>query len=194
MRSKAKRPIIIILVIVCSMLLGLLTDVLWSIIDKAKYPQEYDELVEKYSAEYDVPEYIIYSIIKVESNFKPRAKSGVGAVGLMQMMPKTFNWLTGDEHLGEHLDARKLEVPDVSIRYGTYYFRYLWDKFNSLDVALAAYNAGEGNVNEWLEDSEYSDGKGGLKDIPFYETENYVIKVNNAIEHYKKLYYKDKEN
>ena len=112
----------------------------------------------------------------------------------MQMMPKTFNWLTGDEHLGEHLDARKLEEPEVSIRYGTYYLKYLMDKFELLDTALAAYNAGEGNVAAWLENEKYSDGKGALTNIPFSETENYVIKVNNAIDHYKKLYYTDKEN
>ena len=177
-----------------SLLLGLLTDVVWTLVDKANYPQSYNELVEKYAEVYGVPEYLIYSVIKVESNFRPRAKSDVGAVGLMQMMPKTFNWLTGDEHLGEHLDARKLEEPEVSIRYGTYYLKYLMDKFELLDTALAAYNAGEGNVAAWLENEKYSDGKGALTNIPFSETENYVIKVNNAIDHYKKLYYTDKEN
>ena len=194
MKQKTRRTLIIVLVIVLSLLLGLLTDVVWTLVDKANYPQSYNELVEKYAEVYGVPEYLIYSVIKVESNFRPRAKSDVGAVGLMQMMPKTFNWLTGDEHLGEHLDARKLEEPEVSIRYGTYYLKYLMDKFELLDTALAAYNAGEGNVAAWLENEKYSDGKGALTNIPFSETENYVIKVNNAIDHYKKLYYTDKEN
>lgn len=193
MRSKTKRPLLIILVVVFSLLLGVFTDVAWDLINRAKYPQKYEDSVKKYSAEYDVPEYIIYSIIKVESNFKPKAISTAGAVGLMQLMPKTFDWITGDEHLGEHLEFESLKDPNVSIRYGTYYFKYLWNKFKSLDIAIVAYNAGEGFVLEWLKDSRYSDGSGNLTDIPFPETENYIIKVNKAIEHYKKLYYKDKE-
>jgi soluble lytic murein transglycosylase len=107
----------------------------------------------------------------------------------MQMMPSTFEWLTGEEHLSENLSAHTLYDPEISIRYGTYYLRYLYQKFDcNWDTALAAYNGGEGNVAKWLADPKYSDGEGNLTDIPFTETEKYVKKVNDAIETYKKLY------
>ena len=171
----------------------MLTDATWDLIDRANYPRIFEESVKKYSAEYDVPEYIIYAIIKVESNFNSKAMSKAGALGLMQIIEQTFEWLTGDEHFNEHLEFEKLKDPDICIRYGTYYFRYLWKKFDSLDLAFVAYNAGESFVREWLKDGRYTDDEGNLIEIPFSETEYYVIKIDRAIGYYKKLYYKDKE-
>ena len=142
----------------------------------------------KYAAEYDVPPEVIYAVIKVESNFDATAESSVGARGLMQMMPKTFEWLTGKEHLGEYKSALMLYDAETSIKYGAYYLRYLYDKFENTETVLAAYNGGEGNVAKWLKDSKYSkDGK-TLSDIPFKETENYVTKVVAEIDTYKKLF------
>lgn len=162
--------------------------------EKMIYPQRFESQITKYSVEYNIPEYVIYAIIKTESDFDATAVSSVGAMGLMQMMPSTFLWLTGSEHLGEGLPAEALFIPDVSIRYGTYYLEYLYKKFDrNWDNAFAAYNGGEGNVAKWLDDPRYSDGEGGLKDIPFKETRNYVKKVNTAMEKYKELYYEPNE-
>ena len=154
----------------------------------------YHKIISKYSQEYDVPEHLIYAIIKTESDFRPRVISQAGAIGLMQMLPSTFEWLTGDEHLGEHLDVASLTDPDVSIRYGTYYLKYLMQKFPIVNTAIAAYNAGEGRVAKWLDTSEYSDGNGVLTYIPIEETRLYVEKVNSSMDHYKNLYYTTKEN
>ena len=154
------------------------------------YPTEYREYVSLYANKYGIPEYIIFAVIKVESDFDPNAVSGAGAMGLMQMMPKTFNWLTGDEHLGEYLPVDALYDPEVSIRYGTYYLLYLLRKFDyNRDAAIAAYNGGEGNVASWLRDARYADGKGVLKYIPIKETRVYLIKVNLASCAYENLYY-----
>ena len=101
------------------------------------------------------------------------------------MTPKTFAWLTSSEHLGENLTPDELFDPEVSIRYGTYYLKYLFTRFHNWDTVLAAYNGGEGNVAKWLADDEYSNGDGTLKYIPFKETRNYVKKVNQAIDNYK---------
>ena len=111
----------------------------------------------------------------------------------MQMMPSTFEWLTSSDHLDENLSPNDIFEPEVSIRYGTYYLRYLFEKFYNWDTVFAAYNGGEGNVAKWLKDKRYSDGKGNLTDIPFKETREYVKKVNRAMDYYKKTYYKDKE-
>ena len=192
MNRSTKRMIAITVIIVISILLGFAVDLIWDSIEKSAHPDEYLSYVRKYAYEYNIPESVIFAVIKVESNFDTEAESVAGARGLMQMMPSTFEWLTSEEHLGENLHKNKLFDPEISIRYGTYYLNYLYAKFDrNLNTALAAYNAGEGNVAKWLDDPDYSDGKGNLTYIPFKETRNYVTKVNNEIDTYKKLYYQD---
>ena len=192
MKSKYRRPIAIILILVTAIFVGLLVDVCWSALEKVAYPRKYSEYVTKYAEEFNVPEDFIYATISVESSFDPEAISRAGARGLMQIMPSTFEWLTSDEHLGEHLTPNMLYEPEINIKYGVYYIKYLYTKFDyNFDLVSAAYNGGEGNVSQWLLDERYSDKKGGLKDYPdeFGETENYVKKVREAREMYQKLYY-----
>ncbi|MBQ8141312.1 MAG: lytic transglycosylase domain-containing protein [Clostridia bacterium] len=186
---QVKRFLAILLILCISIGIGIALNEVWNFIDKKTHPLSYEEIIASASEEFDVPQYVIYATIKVESDFDPNALSSADARGLMQMIPSTFEWLTGDEHLGEHLPAVKLYDPEVSIRYGTYYLSYLYKKFDyNWNNAFAAYNAGEGNVAKWLKDEEYCDENGNLTNIPFEETENYVKKINRAIESYKKLY------
>ena len=188
------RAVAVILIIALSLGVAIGLDFLITKTEENIYPLEYTEFVGMYAKEYNIPEYVILAVIKIESDFDPHATSHVGAMGLMQMMPDTFEWLTGGEHLKEYLPAASLYSPDVSIRYGTYYLLYLYRKFDyNWDTALAAYNGGEGNVTKWLADPEYSDGEGNLTYIPIRETRNYVKKVNAAIDTYKKLYYNQNE-
>ena len=185
---KAIIAVVLIIAVALGAAYGL--DRLFGRVEESAYPQKYSEHVTKYASEYNIPEYVIYAVIKVESGFDPLAKSSVGACGLMQMMPSTFLWLTGEEHLNEGLPESAIFIPEVSIRYGSYYLLYLYRKFDhNWDTVFAAYNGGEGNVKKWLENPEYSDGNGNLTDIPFSETRSYVKKVNTAIENYKELYY-----
>ena len=184
--NSTKKIISLVCIILAAVILGLAVNFLWIFIERQLYPKDYEEIIARYSDEYGVPEYIIYATIKVESDFDPNALSSAGAVGLMQMMPSTFEWLTGESHLNENLRAKDLRNPEVSIRYGTYYLAYLHRKFDyNWDTVFAAYNAGEGKVREWLSDSEYSDTKGNLTNIPYKETRDYVKKINDAIEIYK---------
>ena len=194
MRNTAKRPIAVIIILLISLFLGLAMDTVWDIAEKKTHPTDFSSYVKTYASEYNIPEYILFAVIETESGFDKDAESSVGARGLMQMMPSTFEWLTGPEHLGERLPSSKLYDPEISIKYGTYYLNYLYKKFDyNWDNTFAAYNAGEGNVAEWLESDKYSDGKGNLVNIPFKETAHYVKKVNDNIEIYKKLYYKNNE-
>ena len=158
-------------------------------LDESAHPLEYSEYVTKYSKEYGVPEHVIYAMIKVESNFDPFAVSKADARGLMQMMPDTFKWLTDSGHFNEHLPVEAMFIPEVSIKYGSYYLSYLYGKFKNWNTALAAYNAGEGNVAKWLKDAQYSDGNGTLTYIPFRETRHYVTKVETEADNYSGLYY-----
>ena len=189
--SSRKRTLIIIAIVLGAILLSVIANLVITLVQKTSYPKKYEELVEKYAFEYNVPEYIIYAVINTESGFDPNAKSSTGAFGLMQMMPNTFKYLTSDRHLDEEIEFEELADPDTAIRYGTYYLRYLFDKFHKWNVVFAAYNAGEGRVSEWLDDVEYSKDGETLNKIPIRETRNYVKKVNKAINYYKDTYYRN---
>ncbi len=190
MTRSAKRITAVAIITVLAILLGFAVDFVWGKFEQKAHPQSYMSYVRQYAYEYNIPEPVILAVIKVESDFDVRAESSMGAIGLMQMMPATFEDLTSDSFLGEHLDVSELYNPDVSIKYGVYYLNFLYEMFDrNLDTALAAYNAGPGNVKKWLANPEYSDGNGNLTNIPFTETRNYVSKVNNEIDTYRKLYY-----
>ena len=192
-RNKTNYGFIVLVVLIISILFGFSFDIVCTAVEKRIYqkPEEYAPFAEKYSAEYGVPENLIYAVMKTESGFDSSAISSKGAIGLMQLMPSTFEWLSKDI-LREHLSSGMLYDPETNIKYGTYYLSRLYNRFGDWDTALAAYNGGEGNVSEWLADTRYSaDGKKLIIDnIPdeFSETENYVKRVNKALEKYKKLY------
>lgn len=147
------------------------------------YPLEYEEYITQYSAEYDLDPYLVCAVINAESNFHPSVESHKGAVGLMQLMPSTGEWVAGKIGI-ENYTADVLNDPDVNIRIGCRYLHDLLEQFDgNIDYALAAYNAGPGNVKEWIEtDAE-------LNDIPYPETENYVKKVKAFHEIYQGLYH-----
>jgi len=151
-------------------------------IEERLYPLKYTDYVEKNALQYGIPSEIIYAVIKTESNFRHDAISSRGAIGLMQIMPETFEWLL--TRTKDDFDSTMLYDPATNIRYGTYLLSILYKEFMVWDTVYAAYNAGIGNVKKWL---DAQDGK--LTDIPFNETANYVVKVNKAKEMYKKLYY-----
>ena len=157
-------------------------------IDQALYPREYCDFVEQYAAVYDVPVNLVYAVIRTESGFDPEALSSVGAVGLMQMMPSTFRWLT-DDMLGEGLADEMLYDPETNIRYCVYYLRRLYDRYGDWLTACAAYNAGSGRVDAWLDDPTMVDLMGNLIEsrIPFEETRAYVRKIKKAYTAYERL-------
>lgn len=189
MRRFSKIAIIAIIIAV-SILFGVAVNLLWSAFRRYVYPDNYLNYVQQYAYEYNVPEPMILAVIKTESDFDPRAQSSAGAIGLMQLLPSTFLELTSDKHLSENLSEEDLYIPEINIKYGTYYLSLMHKQFdNNWDNALCAYNAGPGNVSKWLSDPEYSDGNGNLTYIPFKETRNYLKKVNKQTEIYRNLYY-----
>ena len=131
-----------------------------------------EPFIEEYSEKYQLDKELVYAVIECESGFDTHAVSKAGACGLMQLMPKTFWWITDTED-GE-LD---IFDPETNIAAGCKYLKYLFGRFDNLETILAAYNAGEGNVSEWLRNPEYSDDGKSLKIIPYPETSIYVQKV-----------------
>ena len=149
-------------------------------------PLPYKDVVFRYSDEYDVPPDVIYAVMRVESSFHPDAVSGAGAIGLMQLIMPTFEWL--QTKTGEIYGEEALYNPEINIKYGTYLLGWLYGRYGSWNTAWAAYNAGIGRVNGWLEDARYSKD-GELYDIPIEETRNYVRRVAEEREEYLRLYF-----
>lgn len=137
--------------------------------------------IRHYADIYGVPPAMVLAVIRTESDFYPEAVSNAGACGLMQLMPETFAFLQ-KEKFNEELHDGAIFDPETNIRYGVYYLSYLYKRFDSWKIALAAYNAGEGRVADWLrEDAD-------LSDIPFPETERYVKAVWEAYRAYRDIY------
>lgn len=143
---------------------------------------KYTDLILSAADEFSLPYPLIYAVIRAESDFRADAVSPAGATGLMQLMPETFRF-AGKELLGEQPDPAKIADPAVNIRYGAAYLSYLLSRFSVLTTALAAYNAGENRVAEWLSDERLAKD-GTLLRIPFQETENYVAKVTRFYDSY----------
>ncbi len=154
---------------------------------KMIYPIKYQEYVEAFAEEFSLDKNLVYAIIKVESNFNKDAVSVAGAKGLMQLMDKTATDCNTKGSFGYNIPT-DLFVPERNIRLGCYYLKGLVTQFGDTKLAVTAYNGGTGNVNKWLLDEELSDGNGGLAEIPYKETRNYVKKVFHAFEKYNELY------
>ncbi len=153
---------------------------------KTLYPLKFADYVETHSAANNLSKHFVYAVIECESGFDPEAVSHVGAVGLMQIMPDTYEWIS--MKLGEENDFSKATVPEVSIKYGCYLYGYLINKYGSEETALAAYHAGMGNADKWLKDERYSSDGKTLHTIPFPTTAKYVKKVIMTKNIYEKLY------
>ncbi len=142
--------------------------------------KDYDDLVQKYSAEYGLEKELVLSVIKAESDFDERAISKSGALGLMQIIPSTAKWIASE--FDENFESEKMFDAETNIKYGCFYLRYLFDKFNSLDVVVCAYNAGEGVVRNWLDEN----GNLVEEKISYAETRVYLNHVREFYQQYKK--------
>ncbi len=152
------------------------------------YPLDYVEYIKKYSVEYDIDPLLVASIINVESKYKKDAVSHKDARGLMQIGPTTGNW-AGEELDIENYNENMLFIPEINIRIGTWYLAKLNSEFgDNLDLILAAYNAGSGNVQKWISDPIYSEDGINLDKIPFKETAEYLIKVRANLRIYNLVY------
>lgn len=157
---------------------------------KYVYPYKYAEYVNKYSEEYELEPYLVLAVIKTESNFNQEVVSNKDAKGLMQIMDTTGEWVAEELELND-FETSMLFDPELNIKIGCWYLKNLEDEFDgNLDLILAAYNGGSGNVNKWLSQEEYSLDGENLDYIPFPETKKYVDRVNLNYNIYKYLYNK----
>ena len=189
MLSKKKNFILLIaIVIILLMLLFAKVFNVKTLVLRKIYPKKYSEYVEKYSKEYDVDPLLIFSIIKAESNFKEEAKSSSGAMGLMQLMEATATEIANkiDEPL---IEQESLLEPEKNIMIGTKYYSELLNMYDgNMLLALTAYNAGIGNVNDWLEKGIIKKDGSDIENIPYKETNMYVRKIINNYRMYQNIY------
>ena len=189
-KNAAKRSAVIIVILVLSIIIGFLYQQIWHNIDLNNHPREYSEYVTKYANEYKVPESLVYAVIYNESSFNEEAVSRVGAVGLMQLMPDTVDWLS--RVMGESAPDTEISNPDVNIKYGTYMLSYLFTKYGRWKTVFAAYEVGTDKVNLWLEDSNYLDSSGNLDKIPEKKVSSTVAEIEDSMDTYFELYYNKK--
>lgn len=160
----------------------------YKVIAKRVYPLDYKIYVEKYSKAYNLDKYMVYSIIKVESNFNTNAKSSKKAIGLMQITPKTGKYIADLLKDNNYEDTHLFDA-DLNIKYGCFYLSKLINDFGGdMDCALAAYNGGEGNVRKWLAENEKGRKTLDIENVPYTETKAYVKRVKLIINIYKYLY------
>lgn len=141
---------------------------------RSLFPVRYTEEISSACEEFNVSTELANALIKAESNFNPDAKSPAGAKGIMQITKDTFDFCNTSLGIGK----ADILNPKQNIRAGVWYISYLLEKYNgNTENALAAYNAGMGNVDKWLNDKRYSDDGKTLKRIPFSETAHYIEKI-----------------
>ena len=153
------------------------------------YPRRFDSVVETYAAEYQMDPLLIYTFIRTESSFDPRAESDVGARGLMQMTEETFEWIKSKLAPDEELTFDDLYDPDCAVRFGAYYLRLCLDRYGGdVATAAAAYHSGWGTVDGLLAHEDYTgDGK-TLPSFPYSRMNHYVEKILRCYDRYTELY------
>ena len=154
------------------------------------YPKTYQELVSRYGEKYQVEENLIFAVIKAESNFDKEAISNRNAIGLMQLMEDTAKDVAKKNQIPIHEEKKKKELCDVNknIEIGTCYLSILMQKYQNQEVALAAYNAGTGTVDSWIEKGIIKKDGTDIEKIPYKETNQYVRKIVRDYKIYEDLY------
>jgi soluble lytic murein transglycosylase len=149
--------------------------------ERLRYPLHYSEYVRVHARENHLDPALLAAVIYQESKFDARAESASGAIGLMQLTPATAHGIairTG----GSRFETNDLLDPEINIRYGSWYLGNLFEKYGDERLVLAAYNAGQGNVDRWR-----SEGR----PIEFPETRAYVTRVEHLKHVYDDAWHKD---
>lgn len=145
---------------------------------RLRYPLHYEHIISSHSQNYEIDGALLAAVIYRESDFDPDAVSSSGAVGLMQLLPATADGIatfTG----GLAFERDDLYDPELNVRYGSFYLKRLLDRYGELELALAAYNAGQATVDDWLASSS---------GIAYPETREYVADIVRIREVYRRSY------
>ena len=184
---KNKKIIIAIIVIAIIIIIALIFK---DNILKIMYPKNYKEIISIYTERYEVEENLIYAVIKAESDFDANAVSSRNAIGLMQLMEKTAKDVALKNNISINYENIKEELKNSrkNIEIGTCYLANLMQRYNNKEVALAAYNAGIGTVDKWIENGIIKQDGTDIENVPYKETNNYIRKILRDYKIYETLY------
>lgn len=153
--------------------------------EQALFPLAYFTPIRKWSNQRNLNPFLVLSLMRQESRFQPKIRSVAGAVGLMQVLPETADWVSGKAGLKTY----EIDGIDDNINLGTWYLDYTHRNYNDNSMlAIASYNAGPGNVDRWVKQNSVTDVDVFVEDIPFPETKNYVKSVSENYWNYLRLY------
>jgi soluble lytic murein transglycosylase len=157
-------------------------------VKEVQLPLRHDDIIRQQASDKGLDPALIAGVIYAESRFRDQT-SQAGAKGLMQLMPETAAYIA-EKSGGSAFVQGDLATPQVNISYGSWYLRHLLQKYDGREVlALAAYNAGDGKVDEWVaEASARGESFRTVRQIPFAETRHYVQGVLDARERYRREY------
>jgi len=150
-------------------------------------PLRHEDVIRQQAADKDLDPALVAAVIYAESRFRDQT-SPAGARGLMQITPRTADYIARKSG-GVRFEQGDLASPQINIAYGTWYLRYLLDRYGGSEVlALSAYNGGEGNVDRWIAEAGRGDGGFAIEQIRFPETREYVRRVLEARGQYRRQY------
>ncbi len=152
---------------------------------QAIYPFPFSDIIQGWAKARQLNPLLVTGLVRQESRFQPQVESVVGAVGLMQVMPETAEWI--GEQTGT--DSYSLTKPEDNVKFGTWFLNFTHEQFgnNSL-FAVASYNAGPGSVDEWIKEGGFANADEFVENIPYPETKGYIDSVFGGYWNYLRLY------
>ncbi|HEU4975877.1 MAG TPA: lytic transglycosylase domain-containing protein [Baekduia sp.] len=167
----------------------LLRPVFQDAVTQLSLPLRHEDIIRQQARDKQLDPALVAAVIYAESHFIDDRTSSAGAEGLMQLTPDTARYIA-QKSGGTQFEVSDLGTPQVNIAYGAYYLRYLLDRYGDDHpaLALAAYNAGEGNVDRWVAQARAEGRELSIDTIPFGETRSYVRKVLDARQDYRDEY------
>jgi soluble lytic murein transglycosylase len=185
--TRRRRLILVAVLSLLGVIVALALGPLQETIREVTLPLRHDDIIRQQARDKDVDAALIAAVIYEESKFRDQT-SHAGARGLMQITPRTAAFIARKSG-GTEFEQGDLATPQINIAYGTFYLRYLIKRYEGNDsLAIAAYNAGETNVDKWVRRAGGPDGFDVDRDIPFPETRHYVHGVQKHRKDYRDHY------
>jgi soluble lytic murein transglycosylase len=182
--------VVLVVLAAAGTVVALVIEPLGDAVREVTLPLRHDDIIRQQAREKDLDPALIAAIIYEESRFRPRT-SPAGAEGLMQITPQTADFIAERSGATE-FELSDLGDPQINISYGSFYLRHLLDRYGgNEELAIAAYNAGGTNVDQWVADAGGAEAFDAADDIPFPETREYVRRVGVRQEQYRRFYAED---